>query len=114
MPPLTELAALTVALDRMIPPPPPPPGPCEGPLTVSLLPPLPPLAWAVMLLVVPLLLYIRMEPPAPPPPAPSFCTVLLASPPLARRVPVPMIALPAVIMTIPPPAAPLLAKPPLG
>src|SRR3569833_459471 len=56
-----------------------------------------------------------IEPPAPPPPAPSFWPVLLPALPSAEAVPEPMmVPVGTMIITIPPPAAPLLAAPLLG
>src|SRR5450755_1468969 len=110
-PPLTLILAADPE-SRTAPPPPPPPGPCLlarlNAWASHASPPLPPCATTVSPLVPPACDVTIMLPPAPPPPPASFAVPLYAPAPLAEMVAVPL-KFPARMITIPPPAAPLLA-----
>src|SRR5208282_55652 len=96
---------------RITPPPPPPPGPWRWPgyppgaIVRHVLPPVPPMAFAVSVPNPPLEAKKMIEPPAPPPP-PASCIVLREVCPFAVTVPVPTTE-PERMRRIPPPAAPL-------
>src|SRR6476661_7900351 len=114
VPATNELLLLTGEDVKATPPEPPPPGPWGSPLPV-LEPPLPPLAR----MVTPVRAFAAVlfdtsstEPPAPPPPEPSFRATNFMSAPLTSMVPVPL-TLDARTITMPPPEAPELAKPPV-
>src|SRR5882762_1364848 len=95
------------------PPPPPPPGPWRSAMANGRIshasPPLPPWAEIASPPSPPDADSTITLPPAPPPPPASLSVALYAAAPLAEIVAVPL-RFPVRMITIPPPAAPLLAR----
>ena len=116
--PGARLEALLIAEEvNETPPAPPPPGPWGAPPPVFE-PPLPP--WprmvrfcSTVLAGLPLeaLQSTSTEPPAPPPPLASFSGTKAMEAPLTSMVPAVGLIIEARMTTMPPPAAPELAKP---